>query len=160
MNIYILMDWNRYIHVCVMNTTYHNLACSKIRKLELRYHHLSLCLGIINMVQHQQLLLEIQLDNEEVCGSQNLQRLLADQLSSQSVCPTSQTVEVSVQWAGTDRHHYRPAFFLFCVARSMLTPNKCLYLNDYICSKCPVDIISIGNTCSLHEIFHHVLNVS
>lgn len=41
MNIYILMDWNRYIHVCVMNTTYHNLACSKIRKLELRYHHLS-----------------------------------------------------------------------------------------------------------------------
>lgn len=38
MNIYILMDWNRYIHVYVVNTTYNSHACSK---LELRYHHLS-----------------------------------------------------------------------------------------------------------------------
>lgn len=130
MNIYILMDWNRYIHVCVMNTTYHNLACSKIRKLELRYHHLSLCLGVMNTVQHQ-----------HCCYwrfSQTTKRSVAARTYSDSwqtqflVCLTSQTVEVSVQWAGTDRHHYRPAFFLFCVARSMLTPNKCLYLNDYI----------------------------
>lgn len=39
MNIYILMDWNRYINVCVMNIIYYNFVCSKIRKLELRYYY-------------------------------------------------------------------------------------------------------------------------
>lgn len=50
MNIYILMDWNRYIYVCVMNIIYYNFVCSKICKLELRYYYFFLCLGVMNTV--------------------------------------------------------------------------------------------------------------
>lgn len=47
MNIYILMDWNRYIYVYVMNIIYNSYVCSK---LELRYYYFFLCLGVMNTV--------------------------------------------------------------------------------------------------------------